>query len=203
MKKIWQKIKVLFKKRPTKLIALGVVLAILLVIMALSKQSGQELTRTLLPQLKLQKKVDISQFGIDIAKVNVWAPIIPQVDGYDKEVYLKAIENGVAQFKDTKNPDELGNLFIFGHSKYYHDKPGDYKEIFKDLNQLKAKDEFNIYYKGEKIVYAVTESKKVDQYDWSILDPTADDPKDKTITLMTCWPPGTTDARWVVFATQK
>ncbi len=184
---------------------LGLIFAILLIILALTPRSENQNqpSMSLLPRLTPQKKADISQFGLDIPKINVWAPIIPQVNGYDKEAYLKAIESGVAQFKDTKNPDELGNLFLFGHSKYYREKPGDYKEVFKELNQLKAKDEFNIYYKGEKIAYTVTESKKVDQYDWSIMDPTPDNPQDKTITIMTCWPPGTTDARWVLFGKQK
>jgi LPXTG-site transpeptidase (sortase) family protein len=197
--------------RHTKSILLGLVLATLLatllVIIALQRASTDSTSKSnwlpaLKPALKKVGKKDISEFGLEIAKLDIWAPIIPDVDGYDKDVYLKKIENGVAQFEGTKNPDKPGNLFIFGHSKYYKEKPGDYKEVFKTLNRLVQGDRFNIYYKGKKYGYEVTDSKRVSKTDWSIMDPTPGIKDDKTVTIMTCWPPGALDARWVVFATQ-
>ncbi|TSC92584.1 MAG: Sortase family protein [Candidatus Berkelbacteria bacterium Licking1014_7] len=186
--------------RVSKFIFLIIVLAGLIIALVISgnNNSGAKW----LPQIKKIAKKDISGFGLDIAKIDVWAPIIPQVDGYDEAIYLKAIEEGVAQFKDTKNPDENGNLLIFGHSEYYKDKPGDYKEVFKPLDKLEKGDPFNVYYQNKTFKYEIFESKKVGKSDWTIMDPTPEIPDDQTITLMTCWPPGTLDARWAVFAKQ-
>ncbi|MEK9156299.1 MAG: sortase [Patescibacteria group bacterium] len=150
-----------------------------------------------------QKKVDIGDFGLDIPSIGVWAPIIPNVDEKNEAAYLKAIESGVALSRELAgNPKENGNMFIFGHSKYYENKPGDYKEVFKDLNKLSAGNKFTVYYRRQSYQYEVLDSKVVAADDFSIRDATPDNPDDKTITIMTCWPPGTIKNRWIIFAKQ-
>lgn len=140
------------------------------------------------------------EFLLSIPKIGVTAPVIEDVDGTDEKTYLSAIEQGVAQMRGTPLPTEDGTTFIFGHSSYYRQKPGDYKEVFKRLNELTNGDKFTLGLKGTIYTYEVFESKIVTDDDWSILSPA--DASPRTLTLMTCWPPGTLDRRYVVFARQ-
>ncbi len=151
----------------------------------------------------VKEKPNISEFGLDISKINVWVPIIPSVDTGNEAGYLKALESGVALSKDSaESPEKLGNMFIFGHSEYYKNKPGDYKQVFQELNKMKKDDTFTVYYQKVAYAYEVTDSKVVAADDFSVLDATPEDRNDKTITIMTCWPPGTVQHRWIVFAKQ-
>lgn len=142
-------------------------------------------------------------FELQIEKIKLRAPIIAGVDDTNKENYLKAIENGVALSKNqAKSPTYLGNMFIFGHSSYYRDKPGNYKEVFKDLHKVAKNDLISIQFQGKTYSYKVKESKQVGVKDFSIIIPNRDNPRLKTLTLMTCWPIGSTEKRWVVLAEQ-
>ncbi|KKP88389.1 MAG: sortase family protein [Berkelbacteria bacterium GW2011_GWA2_35_9] len=192
------------KKGKVALFALSIILIIGLAYLVLqNKPTSQSSKKDLalienIPQ-PLEKFED---FGLVIEKINQSAPIIPDIDILDQNVYLKAIEKGVALSKDSKNPKEFGNLFIFGHSDYLYTAPGDYKEVFKELDQLKKGDQFKIYFEKVPYTYEVFDSKVVDSKDFSVLDPTPKIEDDKTVTIMTCHPPGTTTNRWVVFAKQ-
>lgn len=123
-------------------------------------------------------------------------PIALDVDGNNEEEYYKALEGGVAHYKGTAYPGKKGNCFIFGHSEYYWDKPGDYKQIFKNLNQLEEGDQIRIKSDKKEYQYIVSETKIVGPKDITVLSQT----KDYRLTLMTCWPPGSTAQRLVVVA---
>lgn len=149
------------------------------------------------------KENNITGDRLEIPKLNIKAPIVFDVSGANEKAYLKALEGGVAHLAGSPRPNEAGNTFIFGHSQYYKLRPGNYKEVFKELDKLIRDDEFSIFYQDKEIKYKVVENKIVKFDDWSIQDgPTAKDPKDKTITIMTCWPPGTLKARRAIFAVQ-
>jgi len=140
-------------------------------------------------------------FGLTIEKLRISTPIIPAVDGTNEDIYYPALAKGVAQFKGSSNPDVAGNLFVFGHSSYLAKAVGDYKEVLKELNLLKEGDELVVHYKKTPYRYKVTKSYETNDKDWSILSPSKDI-QEKTVTIMTCWPPGTIQNRWVVKATQ-
>lgn len=141
-------------------------------------------------------------FGLTIEKLKISAPIVPQVDGFNEKIYYGALKKGVGQFKDSSTPDKTGNLFIFGHSSWFPGVVGKYTEVFLQLNELKKDDEFIVYYQKTPYKYKVTKSYLTTDQDWTLIDPTPDNKDDKTVTLMTCWPPGTTAKRWGVVATQ-
>ena len=199
------------KNKKNKTATFGIILIIILVAVLwfiYKPNNSTEITEIITDAtLKLNEteKTDISDFGLDIEKINVSVPIITGVDDKNETEYLKAIENGVALSKNyTQSPNENGNLFIFGHSRYYRDKPGNYKEIFAKLNEMKKGDKFKLYYKKQAFTYETTQSNIVDSGDWNITKgPTPKDNSDKTLTLMTCWPPGTIENRWIVYAIQK
>lgn len=151
---------------------------------------------------KNEKKNDQS-FALNIEKINVKAPIIPGVDDTNEQEYLKAIENGLAlSINHASSPLQTGNMFIYGHSSYFRNKPGKYKEVFRDLNRLRVNDMFTIQYQGKTFNYQVFKSKETGAKDFSVLTLDSIRKNKKTVTLMTCWPIGSTDKRWIVLAQQ-
>lgn len=132
-----------------------------------------------------------------IPKIDVKAPINFNVDGNIMEEYMKSLETGVAHMAKTALPGEQGNSVIFGHSSYYANKPGNYKEIFSKLNELAEGDEVIIESESSELSYKVTEKKIVAPEDISVVD---QDTSTKKITLITCWPIKTTDQRLVIIS---
>lgn len=137
-----------------------------------------------------------TDFHLLIPSLDISVPVIADVDGGNKDAYFKALQGGVAHFKDTAKPGEGSNIFIFGHSSYYLWDPGEYKEIFKNLEDIKVGDEIDIWYLSYEYKYKVTETKVVEPSDVSVLKPTSTE----QLTLMTCVPPGTAEKRLIVIA---
>jgi len=137
-----------------------------------------------------------NDFHLIIPVLNLNAPIVADVDGANRTAYNQALENGVAQLKGSAKPGEGSNIFIFGHSSFYWYKPGNYKEIFKNLADIKKGDEIILWYNQKEFKYKVTETKVVSPSKVDVLQPT---PQEQ-VTLMTCIPPGTTRQRLIVIA---
>lgn len=140
--------------------------------------------------------VTYTDFHLVIPSLGINAPVIADVDGSDKEGYFKALESGVAHYKDTAKPGEGSNIFIFGHSSYYSWSPGNYKEIFVNLPDIKKNDEISVWWQSKEYKYIVTSTKVVEPTETSVLKPT----DTEQLTLMTCVPPGTAEKRLIVIA---
>jgi LPXTG-site transpeptidase (sortase) family protein len=140
-----------------------------------------------------------SEFGIVVPKIMANAKVIPDVDPLNSAVYQRALTKGVAKAKGTANPGEGGNIFIFAHSSADILEANKYNAIFYLLSKLEKDDEIDIYYKNQKYIYKVTERKTVNADEVKYLDPT----DSEQLTLMTCWPPGTTLKRLVIIAKLK
>jgi len=135
-------------------------------------------------------------FHLLIPSLDINAPVIPDVNGADQDSYDKALEGGVAQLQGSSKPGEGSNVFIFGHSSFYWYKPGDYKKIFVNLEDIKIGDEIIIWYNQKEYKYKVTETKVVSPSEIDVLKPTSQE----QVTLMTCVPPGTTLKRFIAIA---
>lgn len=147
---------------------------------------------------------DISQFGLEIPSLNIKVPVVADVDGQNEKLYHKITAKlGVAHLKGSSLPDQPGNLYLFGHSSFWENYPGEYKELLKPLDQLKKGQQFTVYYKATPYQYTVTLNKVVAEDDYSVLDPTPKDDKDYTATIQTSWPPGTAAKRLVVFGKRE
>lgn len=140
-------------------------------------------------------KAEYTDFGIDISKIGVKAPITANVNGDNKTEYNNSLKNGLAHYKGTKLPGEGSNIFIFGHSSSDVDS-GPYSKIFAKLNDVVVGDTITVYYKTKKYEYTVSEKKIVAADDLSPLNLT----ETEQLTLMTCWPMGTKDKRLIVIA---
>jgi len=142
-------------------------------------------------------------FRLRIPRLQIEAPIVLNVPGNDRKKYFQALERGVAHLQGTPLPGEKGNSFIFGHSSFYRNAPGEYKTVFRRLNLLREGDKIEVIvrYKNpisqQTFIFVVKEKKLVSPQDLSALKQT-DFP---SLTLMTCWPPGTTKYRLLIKAT--
>lgn len=142
------------------------------------------------------KPID-KEFGIVIPKIGANAKIVAQVDPYNANIYQVALTKGVAQAKGTSFPDKVGNMFLFSHSSANILEATRYNSVFYLLSKLKKDDEVDVYYKQKKYKYKVSEVKLVDSKEVSYLNPNSES---RTLTMMTCWPAGTTYKRLLIIA---
>ncbi|MFS8158853.1 MAG: sortase [Candidatus Roizmanbacteria bacterium] len=147
-------------------------------------------------KIELIKPVD-SNFGIVIPKINANATIVPDVSVTNKDAYLAALKKGVAHASGTAFPGEGGHIFLFAHSTDNFWNVGRYNAIFYLLYKLGSNDEIDLFYKGARYKYIVDTTKIVDPTEVQYLTRKT---KKETVTLQTCWPPGTTLKRLLIFA---
>ncbi|GAB0175121.1 MAG: hypothetical protein HHAS10_10000 [Candidatus Altimarinota bacterium] len=114
------------------------------------------------------------------------------------EVFMEELRKGVVRYPGTAEPGTLGNAFIFGHSSNFPWVKSEYNDVFALLDKLEKGDEIIIYYYQKKFVYKVTEHREVKPGDVKTLE--SRDKTKKELSLMTCWPVGTTLDRLIVFA---
>lgn len=145
---------------------------------------------------KAIKPVD-EDYGIVIPKINANSKIIKDVNPFKSSEYQWALTKGVAQAKGSVYPGQFGNLFLFSHSSVNFYEAVRYNSVFYLLSKLEKGDEIYIFYKKNKIKYSVIGKKLVDPNDISYLTKGS---SKHTLTLMTCWPPGTTYKRLLVIA---
>jgi len=136
-------------------------------------------------------------FSIVVPKIGANARILPNVDASDEKIYLDALNKGVAHVLGTAFPGEGGHIFLFAHSTDYFWNVGAYNAIFYLLYKLEPKDEVNLFYKGQRYVYRVIDKRIVDPSEVTYLTRKTNR---EFLTLQTCWPPGTTLKRLLVFA---
>ncbi len=155
-----------------------------------------EQTGTVTPSVIVPVNED---FGIVIPKIGANAAIVPDVNWEDARAYQQALTKGVAHARGTAYPGELGNVFLFSHSGVDFFEATRYNAIFYLIDKLVPGDEIILLYQKQKLTYRVTEKKSVSQEQIEYL---SGDPSKKTLTLMTCWPAGTTLKRLLVLAEQ-
>lgn len=138
-----------------------------------------------------------TDFSIVVPKIAANAPIIPNIDAGNEEDYLEALHKGVAHAQGTAFPGEGGHMFYFAHSTDYVWNVGTYNAVFYLLYKLEEGDEVNIFYKGERYVYIVSGREIINSDEVEYIQRKTDN---EFLTLQTCWPPGTTLKRLLIFA---
>jgi sortase A len=114
------------------------------------------------------------------------------------EIFMEELKKGIVRYPGTAKPGEVGNTFIFGHSSNFPWVQSDYNDVFALLDQLATGDEITIFYNQKKFTYRVTDKSIVKPGDVKTLG--SRDPTKKELSLMTCWPIGTTLERIIVFS---
>ena len=188
------------KKLSWKLKALSVFLATLLTLAgfiiidfrALFPKSTSLIYRNIVHNENLDQ---ITEFNLSVPKLGISVPVIPNVDGKNKEIYDEALNNGVAHYKNTALPNSGSNIVIFGHSSTVLGI-GKYAKVFATLNQLNPGDEIVINFNQKTYTYSISEKKVVSANDLSVILPT----EREQLTLLTCWPVGTAKERLAIIA---
>jgi len=83
-------------------------------------------------------------FTIVIPKINAVAPIIKNVDPFNKNEFLGSLKRGVAHAKGTNLPDEDGNVYLFAHSTDAFYNVGNYNAVFYLIGKLEKDDEIKV-----------------------------------------------------------
>lgn len=134
---------------------------------------------------------DFVQNNLKIDKIGINAPIKWEIE---EGKIIEELIGGVAHYKGTALPGEGGNIFIVGHSSNYFWVKSNYNNIFALLDKLTKGDRIEVSRGSSNYIYEVKETKVVNPNDVQVLENT---PKE-TLTLMTCWPLGTSLKRMLV-----
>lgn len=152
--------------------------------------------KMIVPQAKKIVPVN-TDFSIQIPKIGVNANVVKNVDPYNSAIYQKALTQGVAHAKGSGLPGFPGNVFIFAHSANSWYQANQFNAIFYLTEKLDIGDDITINYEKSEYQYKVTEKKIVKNTEVNYL---TNNLNTNTLTLMTCWPPGTTLSRLIIVA---
>lgn len=135
-------------------------------------------------------------YGIFVPKISLDEKVIFNVDPNDEEQYRAALKQGIAHASSTSYPDSNGLGYYFAHSSNpsFHLQ---YNAVFYLLDKLESGDEVYIWKERKRYRYLVSEKMIKESNDIAFLYQQYDG---EMIVLQTCWPPGTTQKRLLVFA---
>lgn len=138
--------------------------------------------------------------GIYIPAIFLDEPVIYNLDPNDERTYVEALKHGIAHASSTAFPGTPKNLgYYFAHSSSPN-LARQYNAVFYLLGKLKTGDKVFLWHEREKFEYEVKRSEVTFPTDVSFLRRNYDT---ETIVLQTCWPPGTTFQRLLVFAARN
>lgn len=149
--------------------------------------------------LEILKPVD-REFSVIVPKLGINSHVTANVNAADKKEYTAALKKGAAQVRGTYLPGENGTIFIFAHSTDNVWNIARFNAIFYLLKDLEKSDQVLLVYRNTVYPYVVTDKKIVDPSDIEYLTPHKGT---EELILQTCWPPGTTDKRLLIFAKQS
>lgn len=167
-----------------------------------SAQNGTTLLDAVLSGRREQILIPKStEFSIVIPKIGASAQVSPNVDPSNEKEYLPVLQKSVAHAKGTAFPGMNGNTYLFAHSADNFWNVGRYNAVFYLLYNLEKGDEVTVFFQNVRYNYVVYDKKITSPTDVSYLS--ANIGKGEMLTLQTCWPPGTTWKRLLVFARPK
>lgn len=146
--------------------------------------------------LEILKPVD-PEFSIIIPKLSINSRVVANVDVSNKKEYEPALKKGAAHAKGTYLPGEGGTSYIFAHSTNYEWFVARYNAVFYLLKDLEKDDQIQLVYKNTVYPYVVVDKKIVGPNDIEYLTPHKGR---EELILQTCYPPGTTEKRLLIFA---
>lgn len=136
-------------------------------------------------------RLSIQPLGINQAKVTT------DVMSDTRDIYMPVLSRSLAHYRGSAYPGEDGNVLVYGHSilpAFYN--PNNYLSIFSKLDTLEANDAIRVSWGNNVYTYRVEGMSVVKPDDLRVLQYN----NGKTLTLLTCVPPGLTTDRLLVFA---
>lgn len=136
-------------------------------------------------------------FSISIPKLSINEKVIANVNPFDPKDYQSVLKNSVAHAQNTSTPDHQGTVFLFAHSSDNPFSITRYNTAFYLLPKLEPNDIITITYQSQEFQYQVIDKKIVDPKAVEYLQTQSTN----QLILQTCYPPGTSFKRLLVFAT--
>ncbi len=138
-----------------------------------------------------------TEFSIVVPKIGINAPIVAGVDPANPKEYNKVLATAVAHSSTSFTPDKAGTVYLFSHSTNYDWFVKDLNAVFYLVKNLENGDYIVLFYKGVRYTYQLKEKRIVQPGEISYLVPQVGK---KNLILQTCWPPGSTTERLLLFA---
>jgi LPXTG-site transpeptidase (sortase) family protein len=149
-------------------------------------------------EVKQESKPIIEDFLVTIDRIGLQnARVIKDIDPADTQTYEAALLQGLVQAKGTGYPGSGKMVYIFGHSTNYPWYVKELNALFFKLETIEIGDDIKIEYNGAKFKYYVTQKKIVEANDVSSV---YDNLNSNILVLQTCYPPGTSWKRLLIFA---
>jgi LPXTG-site transpeptidase (sortase) family protein len=140
-------------------------------------------------------------FDLIIPKIGANSVVFPNVDPSNPDIFLPILQKGVAHAAGTFFPGQAGNIYLFAHSTDNFWDVGRYNAIFYLLKDLREGDDITIFYQNVRHNYRVTRTQITSASNVSYM--VQAQTGRELLILQTCWPPGTTWQRLMVFAEPK
>ncbi|NCN24537.1 sortase [Candidatus Berkelbacteria bacterium] len=137
----------------------------------------------------------LPQNRLIIPKIKINTPIVWNAS---KDEIISKLKEGVAHYQGTSLPGENGNVFITGHSSNFWWDDGLFKQVFALLDKLENNDKIFITFEKQLYIYQVEKAEVVSPSQIEVMNPV----DHSIVSLMTCYPVGTTINRLVVSAKQ-
>lgn len=149
-------------------------------------------------KLPNHEKIDLynEPDSIIITKLGLNAPLILSQSASQKDLNAD-LNKGVIIYPGSILPGQIGNLFLSGHSSVYPWNKTPYGQVFAALDKLETGDKIIIYYSQRKYEYEINKKYTVSAKDVKLVHSAGE----AKITLMTCWPIGTSLKRLVLEGT--
>lgn len=141
-------------------------------------------------------------FSVLIPKIGASSRVFPNVDPASENEFLPILRAGVAHAKGTVFPGVPGNTYLFAHSTDNFWDVGRYNAVFYLLKELSAGDDIVVFFENKRFNYKVTQVQVTDPSEVSYIMNSRQESK-QILILQTCWPPGTSWKRLLVFAEPK
>lgn len=174
---------------------------------AANERSASSSSRLSAPQEELAQWEIRESFALSIPSLAVRAPVyLPSIrfwaarawDDLERQMQVGLL-SGVVAYPHSVAPGAKGTLIIAGHSSPPSDraKGSRYGEIFARLPEVAIRDRIVLRAGESEFIYEVIDTKVVLAGDTAIL---AQQKEQSLLTLITCYPVGSTKQRYVVTA---
>jgi LPXTG-site transpeptidase (sortase) family protein len=141
---------------------------------------------------------EITNFSIAIPKIGLDHNIFYNVDPREKDIYLPILDEYVAHGKFTALPSTAeSRVYLFAHSKKAPKNITPEGGYFSHIHTLKKGDKIIIKYNDQTFTYEMRERIIVEPTQVDVYTGNSDKVE---VALQTCYPPGTTEKRLIVFA---
>lgn len=149
--------------------------------------------------------IEVMPYENRIVIPNLWKNI-PMVEVEKREVknakelediFMDELADGVVRYPGSSVPWKSWNTFVFGHSSNFPWAKWEYNEVFAKLDDLEYWNKIYVYYNQKKYTYKVKKKEVINPRDVKVLKRNTGSDE---LTLMTCFPVGTTLNRLLVIA---